>query len=257
MDGQARVREFPSVRLGEYTLGRRTSRRTARRFVLINRWIWDTTPPRLMAAVSTLCEPEVKTGSFVRSVWTTVMFDVAPFRQWYENYYLTSLGKKRDLKTSEVNVLAKKRSKICSRSTPRCIPPWRSSSTRVVFVSRPGQSGPVNGYLLEGKERRSNDRFKSQNCIWSKFPALLALPNSALADASGWDALVVVVDLALAGPGWRRFFGDSIAPIRCSDTLDGPHRPRNPPCLRRCGHLFRRSEVCGTDGRGNTCIFSG
>ncbi|KAL9695537.1 hypothetical protein quinque_014822 [Culex quinquefasciatus] len=77
------------------------------------------------------------------------MFDVALFRQWYENYYLPSLGKKRDLKTSKVNVLAKKRSKICSRSTPRWIPPWRSSSTRVVFVSRPGQSGPVNGYLLE------------------------------------------------------------------------------------------------------------
>lgn len=92
------------------------------------------------------------------------MFDVALFRQWYENYYLPSLGKKRELKTSKVNVLAKKRSKICSRSTPRWIPPWRSSSTRVVFVSRPGQSGPVNVYLLEGKERRSNEWFKCQNC---------------------------------------------------------------------------------------------
>ncbi|KAL1404285.1 hypothetical protein pipiens_018963 [Culex pipiens pipiens] len=89
------------------------------------------------------------------------MFDVALFRQWYENYYLPSLGKKRDLKTSKVNVLAKKRSKICSRSTPRWIPPWRSSSTRVVFVSRPGQSGPVNVYLLEAQRRRLEvDRVK-------------------------------------------------------------------------------------------------
>lgn len=51
----------------------------------------------------------VRTKTLVKNA--IVVIDSTPFRHWYESHYLLPLGKKREVKAGEEDVLAKKRSK--------------------------------------------------------------------------------------------------------------------------------------------------
>uniref|UniRef100_A0A1Q3F7D1 40S ribosomal protein S8 n=2 Tax=Culex tarsalis TaxID=7177 RepID=A0A1Q3F7D1_CULTA len=102
----------------------------------------------------------VRTKTLVKNA--IIVIDAAPFRQWYESHYLLPLGKKRDLKAGEEDVLAKKRSKhllkkYAKRQKTAKIDPaleeqFNAGRLLAVIASRPGQCGRADGYLLEGKE---------------------------------------------------------------------------------------------------------
>lgn len=51
----------------------------------------------------------IRTKTLVKNA--IIVIDASPFRQWYESHYLLPLGKKRELKAGEEDVLSKKRSK--------------------------------------------------------------------------------------------------------------------------------------------------
>ncbi|KAK6528559.1 ribosomal protein S8A, variant 2 [Arthrobotrys megalospora] len=102
----------------------------------------------------------VRTNTLTKSA--IVQIDAAPFRQWYESHYGQTVGKKKGpaaAKTEEEKV-AKSKSverKLAARQKTAKV----ESSLESQFAagrlyacvsSRPGQSGRVDGYVLEGEE---------------------------------------------------------------------------------------------------------
>lgn len=51
----------------------------------------------------------IRTKTLVKNA--IIVIDAAPFRQWYESHYLLPLGKKREVKAGEEDVISKQRSK--------------------------------------------------------------------------------------------------------------------------------------------------
>jgi len=104
----------------------------------------------------------VRTNTLTKSA--IVQIDAAPFRQWYEAHYGLPLGKKRGQKAQEAAAAAEATPK--SKSVERKLTA-RQSTAKVdsalesqfaagrllaCVSSRPGQSGRVDGYILEGEE---------------------------------------------------------------------------------------------------------
>ncbi|XP_055644291.1 40S ribosomal protein S8-like isoform X3 [Toxorhynchites rutilus septentrionalis] len=102
----------------------------------------------------------VRTKTLVKNA--IIVIDATPFRQWYESHYLLPLGKKREVKAGEEDVLAKKRSKhvmkkyIKRQKTAKIDAAleeqFNAGRLLAAIASRPGQSGRADGYILEGKE---------------------------------------------------------------------------------------------------------
>lgn len=102
----------------------------------------------------------IRTKTLVKNA--IIVIDAAPFRQWYESHYLLPLGKKREVKPGEEDVLAKQRSKrnlrkYTKRQKTAKIDPaveeqFNSGRLLACIASRPGQVGRADGYILEGKE---------------------------------------------------------------------------------------------------------
>ncbi|KAK0053915.1 Ribosomal protein S8 [Biomphalaria pfeifferi] len=104
----------------------------------------------------------VRTKTLVKSC--IVQIDSTPFRQWYEAHYATPLGRKKGVKLSEEEeaVLNKKRSKKTQKKyearkkiakvEPALDEQFSTGRVYAKISSRPGQSGRVDGYVLEGKE---------------------------------------------------------------------------------------------------------
>ncbi|XP_058119055.1 small ribosomal subunit protein eS8 [Anopheles ziemanni] len=102
----------------------------------------------------------VRTKTLVKNA--IIAIDAAPFRQWYESHYLLPLGKKRDLKAGEEDVIAKQRSKRTMRKYLKrqktakidvaLEEQFNAGRLLAAIASRPGQSGRADGYILEGKE---------------------------------------------------------------------------------------------------------
>ncbi|KAI8776890.1 40S ribosomal protein S8-like [Biomphalaria glabrata] len=104
----------------------------------------------------------VRTKTLVKSC--IVQIDSTPFRQWYEAHYATPLGRKKGVKLSEEEeaVLNKVRSKKTQKKyearkkiakvEPALDEQFSTGRVYAKISSRPGQSGRVDGYLLEGKE---------------------------------------------------------------------------------------------------------
>ncbi|KFB41502.1 40S ribosomal protein S8 [Anopheles sinensis] len=102
----------------------------------------------------------VRTKTLVKNA--IIVIDAAPFRQWYESHYLLPLGKKRDLKAGEEDVIAKQRSKRTMRKYLKrqktakidaaLEEQFNAGRLLAAIASRPGQSGRADGYILEGKE---------------------------------------------------------------------------------------------------------
>lgn len=102
----------------------------------------------------------VRTNTLTKSA--VVQVDAAPFRQWYEAHYGASLGRRRQAKGTEAiedkkvsNSVQKKREdrlKKMGKVEPALERQFEAGRLYAVISSRPGQSGRVDGYILEGEE---------------------------------------------------------------------------------------------------------
>lgn len=91
-----------------------------------------------------------------------VQIDAAPFRTWYEAHYGTTIGRRRQGKAAEA-VEDKKVSKSVEKKREDRVKKmgkidsalekqFEAGRLYAVISSRPGQSGRVDGYILEGDE---------------------------------------------------------------------------------------------------------
>lgn len=102
----------------------------------------------------------VRTNTLTRSA--VVQVDAAPFRTWYEAHYGTTIGRKRqgqkaeaveDKKVSKsVTTKREDRLKKSGKIEPALERQFEAGRLFAVVSSRPGQSGRVDGYILEGDE---------------------------------------------------------------------------------------------------------
>mmetsp|Transcript_6023 Transcript_6023/g.4277 ORF Transcript_6023/g.4277 Transcript_6023/m.4277 type:complete len:207 (-) Transcript_6023:59-679(-) len=101
----------------------------------------------------------VRTKTLVKNC--IVQVDATPFRAWYEQHYGVKVGQKKIKKTGATEDDTKKskslQKKLAERQKTRTLDPALDdsfSAGRILACvsSRPGQSGRVDGYILEGKE---------------------------------------------------------------------------------------------------------
>lgn len=98
----------------------------------------------------------VRTNTLTKSA--VVQIDATPFRQWYENHYGQSLGKKKNAAEEEPVKRSKKvERKLAARLGAAVVEPsldlqFGAGRLYAVISSRPGQSGRCDGYILEGEE---------------------------------------------------------------------------------------------------------
>lgn len=100
----------------------------------------------------------VRTNTLTKSA--VVQIDAAPFRQWYEAHYGQPIGRRRQAKTDTTE--EKKSNSVTKKQHERFTDQgkveaaierqFESSRLYAVIASRPGQSGRVDGYILEGDE---------------------------------------------------------------------------------------------------------
>ena len=102
----------------------------------------------------------VRTNTLTKAA--IVQIDAAPFRQWYEAHYGQNLGRRRQQKTDKEGADAKKSKSVEKKQATRHaaqgkVDPalerqFEAGRLYAVVASRPGQSGRVDGYVLEGDE---------------------------------------------------------------------------------------------------------
>ncbi|KAF2762171.1 40S ribosomal protein-like protein S8 [Pseudovirgaria hyperparasitica] len=102
----------------------------------------------------------VRTNTLTKSA--VVQVDAAPFRQWYEAHYGHSLGRRRAQKGAEliedkkrsksVETKQEERYKLQGKVENALERQFEAGRLYAVVASRPGQSGRVDGYILEGEE---------------------------------------------------------------------------------------------------------
>ena len=103
----------------------------------------------------------VRTNTLTKS--SVVQVDAAPFRQWYEAHYGQNLGRRRQQKAGQEVQEAEKKSKgvekkhaarLTAKGKVEAAVEKQFEAGRLLAVvsSRPGQSGRVDGYILEGEE---------------------------------------------------------------------------------------------------------
>ncbi|EEH16327.1 40S ribosomal protein S8-B [Paracoccidioides brasiliensis Pb03] len=102
----------------------------------------------------------VRTNTLTKSA--VVQVDAAPFRQWYEAHYGQTLGRRRQQKLGAENTEEKKSKSVEKKQAvrfaaqgkvdPALEKQFEAGRLYAVISSRPGQSGRVDGYILEGEE---------------------------------------------------------------------------------------------------------
>jgi small subunit ribosomal protein S8e len=103
----------------------------------------------------------VRTNTLTKSA--VVQVDAAPFRQWYEAHYGQNLGRRRQHKAGQEAHEPEKKSKSVEKKhgerfsaqgkvEPALEKQFEAGRLYAVVSSRPGQSGRVDGYILEGEE---------------------------------------------------------------------------------------------------------
>ncbi|KAF7503314.1 hypothetical protein GJ744_003995 [Endocarpon pusillum] len=101
----------------------------------------------------------VRTNTLTKSA--VVQIDAAPFRQWYEAHYGVQLGRRRQAKGQETEESKKSKSvekkheervKKMGKVEQALEKQFEAGRLYAVVSSRPGQSGRVDGYVLEGEE---------------------------------------------------------------------------------------------------------
>lgn len=101
----------------------------------------------------------IRTNTLTKAA--VVQIDAAPFRQWYESHYGTTLGRKRQTKAGETTEAKKVSKSVEKKHTLRqkagkienaVEKQFEAGRLYAVVTSRPGQSGRADGYILEGEE---------------------------------------------------------------------------------------------------------
>jgi small subunit ribosomal protein S8e len=100
----------------------------------------------------------VRTNTLTKSA--VVQIDAAPFRQWYEAHYGAALGRRRQAKgeteeakkSKSVEKKQETRTKASGKVESTIEKQFEAGRLFAVVASRPGQSGRVDGYILEGEE---------------------------------------------------------------------------------------------------------
>lgn len=105
----------------------------------------------------------VRTKTLVKGA--IISIDAVPFRQWYESHYAVPLGRKKGVKLPEEDeakldktAMSKTKLKKVEARTkyapvePSLVEQFSSGRLLARIASRPGQSGRVDGYILEGRE---------------------------------------------------------------------------------------------------------
>jgi len=99
----------------------------------------------------------VRTNTLTKAA--VIQIDATPFRQWYEAHYGTPLGRRRQGKTEEevkksnaVEKKQKERAAAAGKVEAALERQFEAGRLYAVIASRPGQSGRVDGYILEGEE---------------------------------------------------------------------------------------------------------
>lgn len=103
----------------------------------------------------------VRTNTLTKAA--IVQIDAAPFRQWYEAHYGQNLGRRRQQKAATETAAEEKKSKSVEKKQavrhaaqgkvePSLERQFEAGRLFAMVASRPGQSGRVDGYVLEGDE---------------------------------------------------------------------------------------------------------
>ena len=105
----------------------------------------------------------VRTNTLVKNA--IIQVDATPFRQWYEQHYGQTIGKKAKVAAGGAEAKeeekkgpgAKAVKKAAQRSKDHTLEPalkdqFMSGRLYAAVSSRPGQSGRCDGYILEDKE---------------------------------------------------------------------------------------------------------
>ncbi|KAL1305085.1 hypothetical protein AAFC00_002019 [Neodothiora populina] len=98
----------------------------------------------------------VRTNTLTKAA--VVQVDAAPFRQWYEAHYGANIGRRRQ-KDAAATTEEKKSKSVEKKHAGRNAKvesalerQFEAGRLYAVIASRPGQSGRVDGYILEGEE---------------------------------------------------------------------------------------------------------
>ncbi len=104
-----------------------------------------------------------------------VSVDATPFKEWYKKHYGVEIGKKKKTDEDATKEPEKQSKHLLAKIKGRCKDRKLEDKLASAFVSgrllacissRPGQSGRVDGYILEGKELefyiRKTDKKKKQ-----------------------------------------------------------------------------------------------
>ena len=101
----------------------------------------------------------VRTKTLVKNC--IVKIDATPFRQWYLKHYDVELSKKKVEESDKARASAKRsehvKARLAQRQKDRKIEQrvadqFNSNQLYACISSRPGQSGRLDGYILEGRE---------------------------------------------------------------------------------------------------------
>jgi small subunit ribosomal protein S8e len=100
----------------------------------------------------------VRTKTLVKNC--IVRIDAAPFRQWYLQHYDVELNKKKIEESDKARAATKRsnhvKAKLAARKPAKLeqkiADQFNQNNLLACISSRPGQSGRLDGYILEGKE---------------------------------------------------------------------------------------------------------
>ena len=101
----------------------------------------------------------VRTKTLVKNA--VIFIDAGPFRQWYLKRYDVELNKKRLEESNKAREGTKRsghvKAKLAAKAKdhklePKLLDQFTSGHLLACVSSRPGQSGRIDGYILEGKE---------------------------------------------------------------------------------------------------------
>lgn len=100
----------------------------------------------------------VRTKTLVKNC--IVRIDAGPFRQWYLQHYDVELNKKKLEETEKARATKKVSSHVKAKMAARkpakleqkIVDQFNQNNILACISSRPGQSGRLDGYILEGKE---------------------------------------------------------------------------------------------------------
>lgn len=115
-----------------------------------------TRPTRLVSVAYNATSNElVRTNTLVKGA--IVQIDATPFRQWYDQHYGITLGRKKETEEEAAKQSKRVQRKIEGRQKERTLDSaleeqFKTGKLLARISTRPGQIGRADGYILEGEE---------------------------------------------------------------------------------------------------------